>query len=250
MRLETYKYRNRWYATILVVLIPIMVIGISFNAAFRIADAYKWQMDKIQEKAASEDPGDTKTLSALGIYVDTENLSNEISDFMKHKSNTIETLDKENELYEVYLPTKASFSDNDYHVLRTFRITADILLVLAIICAGWTAWMFLYHIREGYKAKSNFRKIFLKSLAFQGIFQVVMGIVFLIRPVRSVLAEKVLGITKDAADLLPQIMGGDLMQVLMVLEFLICLVITGILFYVTWVCTKPIDVFNERRYFR
>ena len=52
---------------ILVVLIPFFVFTVSLNASTRIADAYKWEMDRIQEQADSENPGDAKPLRELNI---------------------------------------------------------------------------------------------------------------------------------------------------------------------------------------
>ena len=62
IRNRTSKDRTRWYVLILVVLIPFFVFTVSLNASTRIADAYKWEMDRIQEQADSENPGDAKLL--------------------------------------------------------------------------------------------------------------------------------------------------------------------------------------------
>lgn len=242
--------RPAWYVAILVIVIPVFVIAVSFNCAVRIADAYNWQMDKIQEQAASEDPGNAVTLNELDIYVDTAVLSSEISDFMKHKSSELETLDRENELYDYYVASAASFSDMDYHALKAVRTAADILAILGIAAFIWIAVMFMYHIREGYRTKHTFRRIFLASLIVQAVLQAVFAVVFAAAPVRRTVTAALFGISLSEGDLLPAVLGSNIAAVMVVFELGICIAVTAIMFYIIWVCTKPRDVFNERRYFR
>lgn len=250
IRNRTSKDRIRWYVLILVVLIPFFVFAVSLNASTRIADAYKWQMDRIQEQASSEDPGSAKLLRELNIYVGTDSLSSQISAFMKHKTDEIKTLDREDEMYDYYLADAAGFSEMDYHALRVVRTTDDILLVLGILAFVWSVIMFMYHIREGYAAKAVFRRIFLISLAVQLISQTILGVLLMIPSVRNAVSDVLFGIRFGEGDILPQIMGSDLVTAAGVLEIILCLAVTIILFYIVWVSTKPRDVFNERRYFR
>lgn len=250
IRNRTSKDRTRWYVLILVVLIPFFVFTVSLNASTRIADAYKWEMDRIQEQADSENPGDAKLLRELNIYVETDSLSSQISAFMKHKTNEIQTLDRNDEMYDYYLADAAEFSEMDYHALKVMRTIDDVLLVLGILSFVWAAMMFMYHIRDGYASKAAFRRIFLISVAVQFVCQAVLGALLMIAPVRASVSDVLFGIRFGEGDILPQIMGSNIVAAAGVLEIIICFAVTLVLFYIVWVSTKPRDVFNERRYFR
>lgn len=240
----------KWYSKILVILIPLVVFSISINAVTRVADAYNWKMVKVQEQAVSEKPGDAQVLSAMGIYVDAGVLSHEISDLMKHKAKEIVTLDKDNEYYEFYLPTKADFTENDYRLLKKIRTIDDILLVLAVLSAVWIFLISFFHVREGYETKKQLRKLYLASLGVQLLLQSIL-FAFVFQPsLKGVFITKFLGISFTEGDLFPALFLNGLGPVVAVAQLGLVCAVTLVIFYIVWICTKPRDIFNERRYFR
>ena len=244
------RRKLKWYSKIIVILIPLVIFSISINATTRVADAYNWKMVKVQEQAASEKPGDAQVLSAMGIYVDTGVLSHEISDFMKHKAKEIVTLDKENEYYDFYLPTKADFSENDYRLLKKVRIIDDILLALAVLSAIWVFLISFFHVREGYETKKQLRKLYLISLAVQLAGQCIV-FAFMMQPsLKNLFMSRILGVTFAEGDLVPGLFLNGLAPVIAVAQLGLTAAVTLIIFYIVWICTKPRDIFNERRYFR
>ena len=87
-------------------------------------------------------------------------------------------------------------------------------------------------------------------MAVQLVCQAVLGALLMIAPVRASVADVLFGIRFGEGDILPQIMGSNIVAAAGVLEIIICFAVTLVLFYIVWVSTKPRDVFNERRYFR
>ncbi len=255
MYYRPYGYgRNRkrimWYHALLAGMIPILIYALCINAVTRVPDAYVHDIKKVQVVAESDKPGDAETLEEIGIYLGPEELGTEVSDYMKGKTDSIRTVDPEDEMYEYYNVLNNEFSKNDYMLFDAVRMLDNILAVLGIISLIWFVIMFIYHIRDSYETKKNLRKLFLISLPVQVLFQAVTFVCVAVAPVRSFLLERIAGVTFDKEDLVPQIFS-DTLPVSMAVYILIgTVLITGILAYIVWATTKPRNTFNERRYFR
>ena len=246
--------RNRkrilWYHALLVGMIPILIYAASINVVTRAPDGYKSSINKVQEIAQSDDPGSRETLEEIGIYLSAEELGINISDYMKGKTDRIETVNPDDELHEYYDVVNNEFSDNDYKVLGFVKMLDNILAGLGIICLIWFIIMFVYHIRDSYDTKSNLRKLFLISLPVQAGIQVISVVSVAVKPVRNAILNRAIGVTFSEEDILPQIFEKSLPVHMAVYIFIGSVILTLILAYIIWVTTKPRNTFNERRYFR
>ena len=158
MRYRPYGYeRNRkrimWYHALLAGMIPILIYALCINTVTRVPDAYVHDIKKVQEIAASEKPGDAETLEEIGIYLSEEELGDGISGYMKGRTDSIRTVDPDDEMYEYYNVLNNEFTENDYRLFDSVRSLDNILAVLGIISLIWFVVMFVYHIRDSLRRR-------------------------------------------------------------------------------------------------
>ena len=230
-----------WYHALLVGMIPILIYALSINVVTRAPDGYVRDINKAADSQ--------EMLEEAGIYLTPDELGAGISDFMKGRSDRIDTVNKDDELYEYYQVLNNEFTENDYRLLGSLRMFDNILAVLGLISLIWFVIMFSYHVRDSYETKENLRKLFLISLPVQAVFQVVTIVAVAVRPARDLLLNAA-GVTFTENDLLPRIFSGRLPVNMAIYILIGTVILTAILAYIIWVTTKPRNTFNERRYFR
>lgn len=245
------RKQNTWYATILIILIPLFIFSASVNMVTRVADGYQWKFEKNASIQAEDEKADVITLQSKEIYIDESVLAQNIADYINGKSDEILTYNPEDELKEYYMEKAPDVTANDYAALDRLKVFDLILLVLAVLSFGWIVYMFIELVRIGdYDSKAMFRDKLKKSYIVLAAFEVIMFIYAGIHPVYHFVNEKILGLSYGSSDLLMNMLGEGFQTWMAVFILGVSICVTAVVSYIILVTTKPRDVFNERRYFR
>lgn len=245
------KKPSRWYASLLIALIPLFIFSLVLNVITRVPDMYEWKFNKtIEAKQALEDGEELplQTLEEAGIFVEPAEMAQQISDYMKGSADSFYAVNKTNELYDYYIGKAASFTDDDYGILDRVKLFDNITVVLGIMSFIASVMIFLVLVKGGYDTKALYRRKFVWSMAVMlGIILVVLVYGF-IPPVTGFVNHTVLGIPQGTV--LSQILGTQILKNAALVITTGCVIVSLAVMYVTWLCTKSRDIFNERRYFR
>ncbi len=244
------RKQNNWYVTILIVLIPLFIFSASVNMVTRVGDGYEWRFNKNAEIKAEDEKAAVKTLQELEIYIDEATLAGNIADYINGKSDKVLTYAPMDELADYYKARAPKMTQNDYDALHALKILDGILLAFAALSFLWSAYMSFRLIRGGYETKEILRNKLLKSFLVLGAFEAVMLIYTGVKPVFHFVNGKMLGLSYGENDFLMNLLGSGFPLSMALFILGVSLIVSAVIFYIIWVCTKPRDIFNERRYFR
>ena len=157
------KKPSRWYASLLIALIPLFIFSLVLNVITRVPDMYEWKFNKtIEAKQALEDGEELplQTLEEAGIFVEPAEMAQQISDYMKGSADSFYAVNKTNELYDYYIGKAASFTDDDYGILDRVKLFDNITVVLGIMSFIASVMIFLVLVKGGYDTKALYRRKF------------------------------------------------------------------------------------------
>ncbi len=245
------KKPSRWYASLLIALIPIFIFSLVVNVITRVPDMYEWKLTKTIEKSnelSDEEKLPVKTLEEAGIFVEPEEMAQQISSYMKGNTDSFYAVNKSDELYDYYIGKAATFTKADYSILDKLKVFDNIAAALGILSFIASLLIFVLLVKSGYETKALYRRKFLWSMVVMLGMILVIGIYGFIHPVTAYINQMVLGIQQEAV--LSQIFGGGILKTAAAVIAAGCVLVSLAVMYITWLNTKSRDIFNERRYFR
>ena len=212
---------------------------------------YEWKFNKTIEAKQELEEGQEmplQTLEEAGIFVEPAEMAQQISGYMRGSTDSFYAVNKTDELYDYYIGKAARFTDGDYGILDRLKVFDNITAVLGIMSLIASVMIFLVLVKGGYDTKALYRRKFIWSMAAMlGIILAVLVYGF-IPPVTGFINHTVLGIPQGTV--LSQILGTRILKNAAMVITAGCIIVSLAVMYVTWLCTKSRDIFNERRYFR
>ena len=245
------KKPGRWYASLLIVLIPIFIFSLVVNVITRAPDMYEWKLTKTIEESNELSDGEklpVKTLEEAGIFIEPEEMAQQISSYMKGNTDSFYAVNKSDELYDYYISKAVTFTDADYSILDKVKLLDNIAAVLGIISFMVAVFIFILLVKSGYKTKALYRRKFLWAMALMLGMILAVCIYGFIPPVTACINHTVLGLQQEAV--LSQIFGSGILKTAAAVITAGCILVSLAVMYITWLYTKSRDIFNERRYFR
>lgn len=245
------KKPSRWYASLLIALIPLFIFSLVVNVITRVPDMYEWKFNKTIEAEQALEEGQqlpVKTLEEAGVFVEPAEMAQQISDYMKGSADSLYTVNRSDELYDYYIGRAAEFAVDDYSILDKVKAFDNILAVLGILSLIGSVIIFTVLVKDGYETKALYRKKFLWSMVVMLGIILAVCIYGFISPVTGIINNSVLGIPEGTV--LSQILGTQILKNAALTISAGCIMVSLAIMYVTWLCTKSRDIFNERRYFR
>lgn len=245
------KQPSRWYASLLIIMIPLFVFSLVVNAVTKVPDMYEWKFNKTIEMQADLKEGEMLSVESLedaGIYIEPNQMAQQISDYMKGNTDRFYTVDPEDELYDYYIGKATEFSEADYSILDKLKVFDNILAVLGILSFIGSLIIFWILVKDGYTTKALYRRKFLWSMAVMLGIVIVVLIYAFIPPITAFANNSIFDIAEGTV--LGCILGTDILKNAALVITAGCILVSLAVMYVTWLCTKSRDIFNERRYFR
>ena len=245
------KKPSRWYASLLIALIPMFIFSLVVNVITRVPDMYEWKFNKTIEAKQELEEGQQmplQTLEEAGIFVEPEEMAQQISDYMRGSADSLYAVNKTNELYDYYIGKAAKFTESDYGILDRVKLFDNITAVLGIISFIASVAIFMMLVKGGYETKALYRRKFVWSMAAMlGVILALLVYGF-IPPLTAFINHTVLGIPQGTV--LSKILGTQILKNAAMVITAGCIIVSLAIMYVTWLCTKSRDIFNERRYFK
>ncbi len=245
------KKPSRWYASLLIAMIPLFVFSLVVNVITRVPDMYEWKFNRTITASQELEEGQKlplQTLEEAGIFVEPAEMAQQISDYINGSADSLYAVNKSNELYDYYIGKAAEFTEADLEILDRVKLFDNVMAVPGIISliAGFVIFAML--VREGYEGKALYRRKFVWSMAV--MLGIVLAVIIygFVPPVTGFINHTVLGIQQGTV--LSQILGAQILKNAAIVITAGCILVSAAVMYITWLCTKSRDIFNERRYFK
>ena len=245
------KKPSRWYASLLIATIPLFIFSLVVNVITRVPDMYEWKFNRIIEASEELEEGQElplQTLEEAGIFVEPAEMAGQISDYVGGSTDSLYAVSKTNELYDYYIGKAAVFTESDYGILDRLKLFDNITAVLGIMSFIASVAIFMILVKGGYDTKALNRRKFVWSMAAMLGVVLVTAVYGFVPPVTGFINHTVLGIPHGAV--LSQILGTQILKNAAIVITAGCILVSAAVMYITWLCTKSRDIFNERRYFR
>ncbi len=245
------KKRSRWYASLLIATIPLFIFSLVVNVITRVPDMYEWKFNRTIAASQELEEGQElslQTLEEAGIFVEPAEMAGQISDYVRGSTDSLYAVNKTNELYDYYIGRAAVFTEADYCILDRVKLFDNITAVLGIMSFIANVAIFMILVKGGYDTKALYRRKFVWSMAAMLGIVLAVAVYGFIPPVTGFINHTVLGIPQGAV--LSQILGTQILKNAAIVITAGCILVSAAVMYITWLCTKSRDIFNERRYFK
>lgn len=176
---------NDIWASIFMAILPIMIILLSANFVARYTGFYSFYMTK------------TEIIKEIPYEIESEDITKTFSNYMTHKTDIFQLKE-----HSDYQPQQV-FTDRADSIMHTYRLIADVSLVIGILLLIAAIAIVIYLISKDEK-KLIFDS-FKTSWIWYGVLAATSAVMYLVPAVRELIFQQMFGVRFEPGDVLIQI---------------------------------------------
>ncbi|MGI6722279.1 MAG: DUF1461 domain-containing protein [Anaerovoracaceae bacterium] len=223
---EKHIQKDVFFARLLLISIPLMIVCISANITLRMSNTYQYSLTSSQ------------ILNVAPYSVDQTKLVDLFGQYMQHRTDSFAL--KESVDYD----PQDVFTVKDKVAMHHLRVMTDALLLVGIAALLVTALSYFMLIRM--RRKVIHMEYFKKSFIIFLVLAAVSALVKVVPPLRALTWGRFFQLNHDGSDLLALIFDHGFYTQVTIFDLIISFVLMAILAYFTWEVAGRKKMFRRR----